>query len=127
MRTRHIKHILSVCLPVSEGKHGPLFAPTDVHKTSCNIQQLFVQWAIDNLSFYLPFQIASSGYQTLCYVRLPVSGIGNSLPYSLVNRQADCGTAGQSTDTSCCTVQIHIQSADLVLFRYTAGIFSVLL
>ena len=32
-----------------------------------------------------------------------------------------------STDTSCCTVQIHIQSADWVLFRYTAGIFSVLL
>ena len=25
--------------------------------------------------------------------------------------------------TSCCTVQIHIQSADLVLFRYIAGIF----
>ena len=32
-----------------------------------------------------------------------------------------------STDTSCCTVQIHIQSADWVLFRYSAGIFSVLL
>jgi len=32
-----------------------------------------------------------------------------------------------STDTSCCTVQIHIQCADWVLFRYTAGIFSMLL
>ena len=29
--------------------------------------------------------------------------------------------------SSWCTVQIHIQSAQLVLFRYTAGIFSVLL
>ena len=32
-----------------------------------------------------------------------------------------------STDTSCSTVQIHIQCADWVLFRYTSGIFSVLL
>ena len=30
-------------------------------------------------------------------------------------------------NTSCYTVQINIQSAHLVLFRYTAGIFSVLL
>jgi len=34
---------------------------------------------------------------------------------------------GFHTDTSCCTVKIHIQSADLVLFKYTAGKFSVLL
>jgi hypothetical protein len=44
-------HCLSVCLSVSEGKHRPLFAPTDVHKTSCNVQQLSVQRAIANLLF----------------------------------------------------------------------------
>ena len=38
--------------------------------------------------------MATSGYQTLCHVRLPVSDISKSLPHSLVNRQADCGTAG---------------------------------
>ena len=32
-----------------------------------------------------------------------------------------------NTGTSCCTVQINIESADLVLFRYTAGNFIVLL
>ena len=47
-------HTMSVCLFVSEGKHRPLFAPTDVHKTSCNIQQLSFQRAIANFSFYLP-------------------------------------------------------------------------
>ena len=32
-----------------------------------------------------------------------------------------------STSTSCCTVQIHIQSADLVVLRYIAGIFAHIL
>jgi len=90
----YIMRTSSVCLSVSEGKKRPLFAPTGVHKTSCNIQQLSVQRAIANLSYYLLFKKASSGYQILCHVRLPVSGISNSLPHSLVNRQADCGTAG---------------------------------
>jgi len=83
-----------VCLFVSEGKQRSLFAPTDIHKTSCNIQQLSVQRAIANLSFYLLFKMASSGYQTLCHVRLPVSDISKSLPHNLMIRQADCGTAG---------------------------------
>ena len=39
---------LSVCLSVSEGEQRPLFAPTDVHKTSRNIQQLSFQMAIAN-------------------------------------------------------------------------------
>jgi len=76
-------------------KHSPLFAPTDVQKTSCNIQQLSVQMAIANFSNYLLFQMASSGYETLCHVQLPVSDISKFLTHSLVNRQADCGTAGQ--------------------------------
>jgi len=83
-----------VCLFVSEGKHRPLFAPAAFHKTNCNIQQLSVQMVIDNLSYYLPFKMASSGYKTLCHVRLPVSDISKSLRHNLVNRQADCGTAG---------------------------------
>jgi hypothetical protein len=37
--------------------------------------------------------MASSEYQTLCHVRLPVSDISKSLLHSLVNRQAICGTA----------------------------------
>jgi len=45
-------------------------------------------------TYYSPFKMASSGYQTLCHVRLPVSDISKSLPHGLVNRQADCGTAG---------------------------------
>ena len=81
-------------MSVSEGKESPLIAPTDVHKTSCSIQQLSVQMPIANFSYYLPFQMASSGYQTLCHVQLPVSDIGKSLPHSLVNRQTDCDTAG---------------------------------
>ena len=52
---------------------------------------LFKGWL---LSYNLPFKMAGSGYQTLCRVRLPVSDISNSLPHSLVSRQADCGTAG---------------------------------
>ena len=77
-----------------KGTHRPLFSPTAVHKTSCNIHQLSVQMAIANLSYYLPFKMASSGYQTLCHIRLPVSDINKLLPHSLVNRQADCGTVG---------------------------------
>jgi len=42
----------------------------------------------------LPFNIGSSLYKTLCHVQLPVTDISKSLPHSLVNRQADCGTAG---------------------------------
>ena len=80
--------------PTAVHKHSPLFAPTAVHKTRCNIQQLSVQMPIANFSYYIPFQMASSGYQTLCHVQLPVSDISKSLPHSLVNRQADCGTAG---------------------------------
>ena len=83
-----------VCLSVSEGKERPLFTLPAVHRTRCNVQQLSVQMAIDNFSYYLLFKMASSGYQTLCHVRLPVSDIIKSLPHSLVNRQADCGTAG---------------------------------
>ena len=94
MRTRHIFPLYVNCLSVSEGKRRPLFAPADVHKTSCNIQQLSVQMAIANLSYYSPFKMASSGYQTLCHVRLPVSDISKLLPHSLVNRQADSSTAG---------------------------------
>ena len=94
MRTRHIFTLYVHCMFVSEGKQRPLFAATDIHKTSCNIQQLSVQTAIANLSYYLPFKMASSGYQTLCHVLLPVSDISKSLPHNLVNRQADCGTAG---------------------------------
>ena len=96
MRTCHIFTLTYiVCLSVSEGKQRPLFAPTDVHKTSLNIQQLSFQIAILILSYYLPnFKTASSGHQTLCHVRLPVSDISKSLPHSLVSCQADCGTAG---------------------------------
>jgi len=90
----YIIRTLCVCLSVSEGKHRPLFAPTDVHKTSCNTQQFSVQRAIANLSCYLPFKMAGSVHQTMCHVLLPVSDISNSLPHSPVNRQADCGTAG---------------------------------
>ena len=82
MRTRHI--FTQHCVSVSEGKQRPLLAPTDIHKISCNIQQLSFQRAIANLSYYLPFKMASSGYQTLCHVRLPVSDISKSLPHSLV-------------------------------------------
>jgi len=82
-----------VCPVYLKGKR-PLFAPTDVHKTSLNIQQLSVQMAIANLSYYLPFKMASLAHQTLCHVPLPVSDISKSLPHSLVNRQADSGTAG---------------------------------
>jgi hypothetical protein len=80
--------------PTAVHKHSPLFAPTAVHKTSCNIQQLSVQLPIANFSYYSPLQMDSSGYQTLCHVQLPVSDISKTLPHSLVNRQADCGTAG---------------------------------
>jgi len=31
-----------------------------------------------------------------------------------------------NTGTSCCTVQMHVQFTDLILFGYTAGIFTVL-
>ena len=90
-----LRYVHIVYLSVSEGKHRPLFAPSDVHKTSCNIQQLSIQMAIANCSYiYLHFKMASSGYQTLCHVPLPVSDISKSLPHSLVNCQADCGTAG---------------------------------
>jgi len=75
-----------VCLVVSEGEQRSLFAPTDVHKTSCNIQQLSVQRTIVNVGYYSPFNMASSGYQTLGHVRLPVSGISKSLPHNFVNR-----------------------------------------
>jgi hypothetical protein len=96
MRTRHIFTLYVHCVSISEGKHRPLFAPADIHKTSCIILQLFVQRAIANLRYYLLFKMASSGYQTLCYVRLPVpiSVISKSLPHGLVNRQAACGTSG---------------------------------
>jgi hypothetical protein len=96
MRKRHIffHYSYSVCLFVSEGKERYLFAPTGVHKTSCNIQQLSVQMAIANLSYYVLFKMASSGYQTQGTVRLPVSDSSKSLPHSLVNRQDDCGIAG---------------------------------
>jgi hypothetical protein len=61
MLTRHIFTLNYIaCLSVSEGKHRPLFAPTDVHKTSCNIVQLSFQRAIANLSYYLPFKVARS-------------------------------------------------------------------
>ena len=91
----HFYIILTLCVSVSEGKQRSLFALAAVHKTSCNTQQLSVQRAIANFSYYLPFKMAISGYQTLCHVRLPVSDISKLLPHSLVNRQADCGTAGQ--------------------------------
>ena len=96
MRTRHVlQYTYIVCLFVSEGKRRPFFAPSDIHKVSCNIQQLSFQRAVASLVIiYLPFKMASSGYQTLCHVRLPVSDISKSMPHSFVNRQADCGTAG---------------------------------
>ena len=98
MRMRHIFTIyvrcLSVCLSVSEGEQRSLFAPTDVHKTSCNIQQLSVQRAIANLSYYLPFKMGRSRNRPLCHVRLSVSDISKSLPHGLVHRQADCDTGG---------------------------------
>jgi len=56
----HFLHYI-VCLSVSEGKQRPLFAPTGVHNTSCNIQQLSVQRAIVKLSYYLLFKMVSSG------------------------------------------------------------------
>jgi len=93
-RVTFLRYTYVVCLVASEGKQKSLFAPTDIHKTSCNVQQLSVQMAIANLNYYLPFKMASSGYQTMCHVRLPVSDSSKSLPHSLVNRQADCGTAG---------------------------------
>jgi hypothetical protein len=40
--------------PTAVHKHSPLFAPTAVHKTSCTKQQLSVQMAIANSSYYLP-------------------------------------------------------------------------
>jgi hypothetical protein len=48
--------------------------------------------------------MASSRYQTLCHVWLPVSDISKSLAYSLVNRQVDCGTAGHCSvlPSQCC-------------------------
>jgi hypothetical protein len=95
MRTHHnLHHTYIVCLFISEEKQTPLFAPTDVYKTSCNIQLLSIQMAIGNLSYYLPFKMASAGYQTQCHVRLPVCDFSNSLPYSPVSRQDDSSTAG---------------------------------
>ena len=82
-RVTFLRYTYVVCLVASEGKQKSLFAPTDIHKTSCNVQQLSVQMAIANLNYYLPFKMASSGYQTLCHVRLPVSDISKSLPHSL--------------------------------------------
>jgi len=93
MRTHHIFILYVHCVFVSIGKQRSLFTPTGVHKTSCNIQQLSVQMAIANISYYLPFQMARSEYQTLCHVMLPVSDISKSLSHSLVNCQADCSTA----------------------------------
>ena len=78
---------------VTEGKQRPLFAPPDVHKMSCNIEQLCFQRAIAFLSYYLPIEMTRSGYQTLRHVPLAVSDISKSLPHSLVNHQADCDTA----------------------------------
>jgi hypothetical protein len=77
MRWRHIFTlcIYCACLVVSEERQRSLFSRTDLQKTSCNIQQFCFQMAIVNLSYYLPFKMASSRYQTLCHVRLPVSDI----------------------------------------------------
>jgi len=99
---------LCVCLSVSEGKHRPLFAHTDLHKTSCNTQQLSVQRARVKLIFTVQdgqFSISD----TVCHVRIPVSDISKSLPNSLVKRRADCGTAGH-----CCVLLSE------ELFQYTA-------
>ena len=82
-RVTFLHYTYIVCLFVSEGKQRSLFAPAAVHKTSCTIQQLSVQMAVANLSYYLPFKMASSGYQTLCHVRLPLSDISKLLPHSL--------------------------------------------
>jgi len=54
MQTRHLDTFYEHCLSVSEAKVRPLFPLADVHKTSCNIQQLSFQRAIANLSYYLP-------------------------------------------------------------------------
>jgi len=94
MRTCPIFTLCIYCLSVSEGKQRSLFAPIDVRKMSCNIQQLSFQRAIYNLSYYLLFKVASSEYQTPRHAWLPISDISKSLPHSLVNRQVDCGTAG---------------------------------
>jgi len=74
-----------LCLVVSEGEQRSVFAPINVYKTRCNIQQLSVQRTIVNVGYFLPFKMASSGYQTLDHARLPISGIRKSLSYSFVN------------------------------------------
>jgi len=56
----HYMYIAS--LVVSEEKKISLFAPADVHKMSCNVQQLSFQRAIANVSYYLPSKMVSSGY-----------------------------------------------------------------
>ena len=79
---------------VAEGKHSDLYLHVLMFTKQAAIYSSSFQRAIANLRYYLPFEMASSGYQTLCHVRLPVSDISKSLPHSLVNRQADCGTEG---------------------------------
>jgi len=48
----YILHTLSVCLYLKGNISS--FAPADVHKTSRNIEQLYFQRVIANLSDYLP-------------------------------------------------------------------------
>ena len=80
--------------------------------TSCCTVQIHIQCADWVLFRYTAgtFSVLLSMWQCVCYSYC---------------RQLNA--VSFSTDTSCYNVQIHIQSADLVLFRYTAGIFSVLL
>jgi hypothetical protein len=62
MRTHHNFTFYVQCLSVSAGKQRLLFAPTDVHKTNCNIQQLSVQMVIANLSYKFLLKWLKSGY-----------------------------------------------------------------
>ena len=83
MRTRQLNvH----CLSVSEGKHRTLFAPTAVHKTTCNTQQLYVQrrlltelviyrsrWPVQDIRHCVMFSYRYLVLATHCHTALKLS------------------------------------------------------
>ena len=84
------------------------------------------------LGFLTKFGFLCKFSQTLSLLTLPISALCYCTLFSvlLCMWQSVCSSyrlqpnaVSFITGTSCCTVQIHIQFAHLVLFRYTAGIF----
>jgi hypothetical protein len=95
MRTRHIFTLYVHCLPVC------IWRQTEIIICTCWCSQNKLQYTAVvfpnydcKLKLLFTVQMASSGHQRECHVRLPVSDISKSLPHRLVKRQVDCGTAG---------------------------------